>query len=85
MLRPLPDENLETEQLEGLEHDISGFVVVVSLNGQVSDYIDKVPFHTSALNWELPQGEDRAGQYRYLRDQIIKLLTLLAGNPSERA
>ncbi len=81
----LPDENLESEQLEGLEHDISSFVVVVSLNGQVSDYIDKVPFHTSALNWEVPEGADRAGQYRYLRDQIISLITLLAGNPSEQA
>ena len=81
----LPDEDLDTEQLEGLEHDISGFVVAVSLNGQVSDYIDKVPFHTSALNWEPPEGADRAGQYRYLRDQIIQLVTLLAGDPSEQA
>jgi len=75
----LPDENLDTERLEGLEHDFSDYTVIISLNGKVSDYVSKVPFHTSALNWSLPEGENLAGQYRLLRSHIFDLVTILAG------
>jgi phosphate transport system protein len=81
----LPDTDLATEQLEGLEHDFSDYIVLVSLNGSVSDYVDKVPFHTSALNWSLPENEDLAGHYRQLRSQIIDLVTLLAGTETTQA
>jgi phosphate transport system protein len=81
----LPDEGLDTEQLEGLEHDFSDYIVLVSLAGQVSDYVEKVPFHTSALNWSLSDNEDLAGHYRQLRSQIIDLVTLLAGDDSPQA
>jgi phosphate transport system protein len=80
----LPDANLATERLEGLEHDISDYVVVISLDGRVTDYISKVPFHTSALNWSV-EGDDLAGQYRQLRSQIIDLVELLAGTETTRA
>ena len=75
----LPDQSLETEQLAALEHDISSFIVLVSVNGQVSDYLEKLPFHTSARNWTIPQDADRAEQYRLLRREITDLVTLLAG------
>jgi len=81
----LPDEDLDTEQLEALEYDISDYVIIVSVNGPVSDYIQKVPFHSAALNWSLPNGEDLAGRYRHLRRQIIDLLTLLAGTETTQA
>lgn len=81
----LPDTDLVTEQLEGLEHDFSDYIVLVSLNGRASDYVDKVPFHTSALNWSLPEGGDLAGHYRQLRSQIIDLVTLLAGTETTQA
>ena len=80
----LPDTRLKTEILEGLEHDISDFVVVVSLNGPVSDYIDKVPFHSSALHWQI-EGDDLASQYRELRRHIIDLVELLAGTETTQA
>jgi len=81
----LPDEDLESEPLEVLEYDFSDYVVIVSVNGLVSDYIPKVPFHSAALNWSLPDGEDLAGQYRQLRSQIIELITLLAGTETTQA
>lgn len=81
----LPDEDLDSERLEALEHDFSDYTVLVSLNGPFSSYVSKVPFHTSALNWSLPDGEDRAGQYRQLRSQIIDLMTLLAGTEYTQA
>ena len=81
----LPDENLKTERLEGLEHDISDYIVVVSLNGPVSDYVEKVPFHTSALNWTVPDELDLAGQYRRLRNNIIELVELIAGTETTQA
>ncbi len=77
--RALPDEDLVTEQLEVIEHDLAEFVVIVGLNGKVEDYISKVPFHSSALNWTLPEGSDPLQQYRVLREEIQQLMTLLAG------
>jgi len=76
----LPDEDLVTEQFEVIEYDLADFVVIVSLNGQVEDYVEKMPFHTSALNWTVPEGGDRAQQYRLLREEIQQLMTLLAGS-----
>jgi len=81
----LPDEGLDSEQLEALEFDFSDYMIIVSVNGPVSDYIRKVPFHSAALNWSLPDGEDPAGQYRQLRSQIIELVTLLAGTETTQA
>jgi phosphate transport system protein len=81
----LPDNNLETEPLAALEHDFSSFIVLVSVNGSVSDYVEKLPFHTSARNWTIPQDADRAEQYRLLRREITDLVTLLAGESAGRS
>jgi len=81
----LPDEELESEQLEALEHDFSDYIVLISLDGPVSDYVEKVPFHTSALNWSPPGNEDLAEHYRQLRSQIIDLVNLLVGTETTQA
>jgi hypothetical protein len=81
----LPDSGLESEPLEGLEHDLSHFIVLVSLNGNVADYVKKLPFHTSARNWSIPRDADLAEQYRALRREITDLVTLLAGDSADRA
>jgi len=78
--RGLPDENLVTEQLEVSEHDLDDFTVIVSLNGKYGDYLAKIPFHTSALNWVLPEGADLKQNYRVLLEEIQQLMTLMAGN-----
>ena len=77
--RGLPEENLQTEQLEVTKFDLDEFFVIVSLNGQYTDYISKVPFHTTALNWVLPGGSDITENYRVLKEEIHKLMTQLAG------
>lgn len=78
--RGLPDEDLVTEQLDVIEHDLADFIVIVSLNGKFEDYIPRMPFHTSALNWTLPEGPDLTQRYRMLREEIQQLMTLLAGS-----
>jgi phosphate transport system protein len=81
----LPDEDLDTEVLEAVELDLSDYIVVASVNGRVSDYVDNIPFHSSALNWDLPAGSDRTGQYRQLKSQITALITLIAGDEQQPA
>ncbi|MFC1776034.1 phosphate uptake regulator PhoU [Pseudomonadota bacterium] len=78
--RALPDEDLVTEQLEVLKHDLDDFFVIVSLNSRFEDYLPKVPFHTSALSWELPGGSDIKQNYVELHEEIQQLMTLLAGD-----
>ena len=75
----LPEEDLESEQLQVIEHDLEDFTVIVSVNGLYADYIPKVPFHTSALNWSIPQDSDQSEQYRLLRNKITELIIRLAG------
>jgi len=79
----LGDADLETEPLEGLAHDLSHFIVLVAVKGNVFDYVRKPPFHTSARNWTVPEGADLAEQYRFLRREITDLVTLLAGDNPE--
>ncbi len=77
--RGLPDEGLETEQLEVTKYDLDEFFVIVSLNGCYEDYISRVPFHTTALNWTLPGSSDATENYRVLKEEIYQLMTQLAG------
>jgi len=79
----LPEDDLETEPLEALEHDFGNFELIIALNGSYSEYIEKVPFHTSALNWAMPPGDDFTAQYRDLRERIGDLVELLAGPETE--
>jgi phosphate transport system protein len=81
----LPDEGLESERLEALEHDLSDYIVIISVNGPVSDYVRKMPFHSSSLDWTLPDGMNLADQYRQLRGNISGLLGLLAGVETTQA
>jgi hypothetical protein len=81
----LPDSDLETEQLEALAHDLSHFAVLVAVKGHVADYVPKVPFHTAARNWSIPEEAELAEKYRLLRREITDLITLLAGDQPESA
>jgi len=62
-----------------IEHDLEDFTVIVSVNGLYAEYIPKVPFHTSALNWSIAQDSDQSEQYRLLRNEITELIIRLAG------
>jgi len=83
--RGLEDGKLRGDPLAVLEHDLADFAVIVALNGKVSDYFPKIPFHTSALNWAIPEAGGRDQQYRLLSSQITDLVNLLAGEESTQA
>ena len=74
----LPDDGLRTEPLEALELDLADYDVVVCVNGHYHDYVQRMPFHTSALNWPVA-GESATDAYRDLRSRITDLVELLAG------
>jgi phosphate transport system protein len=77
----LPDHDLEIESLEALAHDISDFHVVISLTGGIEDYVERLPFHTSAVDWEVTaEPEDWSGRYRILHSRITDLMDLMAGD-----
>jgi len=44
-----------------------------------------MPFHTSALDWTLPEDTNLVEQYRQLRRKIIDLLQLLGGDEANPA
>ncbi len=77
----LPADDLETEPLEAIRHDIADFDLVISLQGHFGDHIGRLPFHTSGLDWDLGEvvGADLAAHYRYLRQMLTELVTMLAG------
>ncbi len=78
----LSDQDLATEPLEALVHDVADFNLVVSVNGRYHDYLERVPFHTSALNWQvdgLAPNTDRKVQYRSLSEQVDALMQRVAG------
>jgi phosphate transport system protein len=81
----LPDEGIDSEPLDALRHELPDYHVIVSLGGKVSDYVPKMPFHSSALNWTLPKGASPVERYRALREEIGALVTLLAGEVPEQA
>ena len=84
--RSLPDDDLATERLEALEHDIGGFNVIVCLNGHYLDYLPRIPFHTAALNWDLStddRGNNLSDLYRSLHGEISNLLTLITGDDAD--
>lgn len=79
----LPDDELQTIPLDRLEHDLSDYDVLIAVGGAYGAYVKRVPFHTSALNWSLPDvdsPEGFAGLYRVLHTRIAGLLDLLAGD-----
>ncbi len=83
MATGLPDEQLASKDLAELQHDLTDYDIVVSLEGTVNSYIPKLPFHTSALEWPLPasaESDDFPGLYRVLLQQISGLARLLFGD-----
>ena len=66
--------------------ELPDYHVIVSLHGPVAGYVDAVPFHTTALEWDVgepPAGGDAAQRYeeiyRELAVQIRDLMTTLRG------
>jgi len=72
------------------EHELAELHLVISLQGPVGDYLEKLPFHTSGIEWDVGAGKLAAGRppgneelktiYRELGSQISELMHLLRGN-----
>jgi hypothetical protein len=43
-----------------------------------------MPFHTSALDWQVPAGADMTARYRDLRNRITELVELVVGTEAEQ-
>lgn len=67
------------------EHTISDQHVIVSLEGDVSSYLPEIPFHATALEWDLgpvPEAGDQQGfenLYRAISLQVTDLMETLRG------
>lgn len=65
--------------------ELSAKHLIVSLQGQVRDYFPELPFHTSALEWNLgtistnPSEAEMEDVYRQLATRISDLMELLRG------
>ena len=73
--------------------DLVDFHVIVSLQGPVKSYIDKVPFHTAALEWdvggvlaaELPEEQRREHYATVVREIAVQVSTLMTTLRGEEA
>lgn len=66
--------------------ELAGQKVIVSLQGPVGSFLQDIPFHTSALEWDLPDVSDTPSDaeletlYRELAAHIRDLMVLLRGD-----
>ena len=75
--------------LDLTHHEMVEKHVIVSLQGPVRDYVEKIPFHTADLQWEIgtvPEGDDDAQTtqrlemiYREIALQVRDLMETLRG------
>ncbi|MDH5513619.1 MAG: phosphate signaling complex protein PhoU [Gammaproteobacteria bacterium] len=80
--------NQKPQSLEQMMHELVEKHVIVSLDGPVRKYIKKLPFHTTAVEWDvgpLPEGpvEEQAEQweslYRDIATRVQDLVCILRG------
>ena len=68
------------------DDELSSYHVIVSLQGPVKSYIEAVPFHTVALEWEIDSGTgasdtpDFESLYRQLALRVQDLMTTMHGD-----
>jgi phosphate transport system protein len=73
--------------------DLVDFHVIVSLQGPVKSYVDKVPFHTAALEWdvggvlaaELPEEQRRERYATLVREIAVQVSTMMTTLRGEEA
>lgn len=63
--------------------ELATFQIIVSLQGPVKSYVEQIPFHTVALEWEVTQAGGTPSDLRVLSRQIAmrisNLMTVLSG------
>lgn len=70
--------------LDKVPSELAEYHVIVSLEGPVGDYVEDVPFHTVALEWDIAQRAednklDHEAVYRALTVQVRHLMEQLRG------
>ena len=87
--RGVSAEGLEPRTLDLTPEELPDYHVIISLQGTVASYVDAIPFHTAALEWDVgtPPSDGDAAQaaqryeeiYRELAVQIRDLMTTMRG------
>lgn len=85
-------EDLSTEKLGTEQHHLQKYDIIICLDEDVSRDISQLPFHTTALTWDVgavlteaaPEGADARlhTTYRYLTEQLGELMGLIADRRS---
>lgn len=66
------------KRLEDLPADWEANHIIVSLQGPIDKYLDKVPFHTVALQWDLPRAPQMPAEWEDVSaafEEIYRALT----------
>ncbi|MCG6861366.1 MAG: hypothetical protein LJE70_08835 [Chromatiaceae bacterium] len=78
--------------LEPIEGELADYHVIVSIEGAVTDYLERIPFHTTALAWDVgkaphPDAADAEESwdaiYRKLSTQLRDLVRIMLGSEVE--
>lgn len=82
-------ESDEPTSLASLRRGLDAFDVIVSVEGPVKEHVAEIPFHTSALEWQLDTPQMAAGSalapedyqeiYRAITHQVRDLMRALRG------
>lgn len=74
-------------QMEDLSDKLATVDVVIGLNVSYSKFVDVVPFHTVAMDWQMKDDSDKnpGSAYRYLRQEIEDLVLTMRGTRPARA
>jgi len=84
----LSQEQLDTENIVSLEYDLSEFDLIISLEGTAKEYVSKIPFHTSVLDWSPAldaSAQEYPALYRTLHSELSSLIHLLTGEEASSA
>jgi phosphate transport system protein len=88
--RGLEVANLAPRSIDDMREAFSGFHVIVSLSGPVSNYVSQVPFRTVALEWDVGEPPDASASdeetverleqlYRQVVHEVRELMDTLRG------
>ena len=83
--RAMDPGDLTPTTLSLSEEELAGYHVIVSLQGSVKSYVDRVPFHTVALEWPVGtpptgDGDEYEAIYREIAVRVSDLIKTLRGD-----
>ena len=82
--------DLDKGSIDAIGRELSGYYIVISLDKKIKKYLPQLPFHTTALRWNIDKLMDEvdkenveerfAATYRVLTERIDELMRVLVGN-----